>query len=130
MIKFLLTLVLILFAVPAVAYETAVVWQYSPEQEAEILGFRIYEVSPDGDIPIIGHIEPDIRREILSATVCTTYYIIAYDAYSESDPSNSLLWCPGKLITPQNFVREIRFTILQQTDQPLAIFKRRWESVN
>jgi len=109
--------------IPTFAAEANVTWTYSIEEEDKILGYRIYE-SPD--TPHVQHIDPAQRTSVVTADECTTFYMVAYDAYSESGHSNSLVYCPGKLMVPGDFVRVIKYTVFRQGDGPLVAFKKRW----
>ena len=118
-------LILAWFVIPTFAAEANVTWTYGIEEEQQILGYRVYE---QGDILHIQHIDPPVRSAVIIAEECTTFYMVAYDQYMESDHSNSLVFCPGKLLVPGDFVREIKFTVNRPSgEEALAYIKKKWK---
>ena len=118
-------LILAWFVIPTFAAEANVTWTYGVTEEGQILGYRIYE---SDDTPHVQHIEPTSRTATIIAEECTTFYMVAYDQYVESDHSNSLVFCPGQLMVPGDFVREVIFTVNRPSgEEALAYIKKKWK---
>lgn len=106
-----IALALGLLLLPVVSYaETfGVKWRYSPEQEAAIIGYKIHN-NADG-VVVLDNIDPSARRTDLELSECTDVYIMAYNQYKHSVPSDVVTLCPTPDVdTPGGFQREIQYT--------------------
>lgn len=126
MIKALaLALGLLLLPMAVQAENVGVVWSYSEVGQSNIIGYRIYNT--DGIIEL-DSILPEERRATLGLYDCTELYIVAYNSYAESEPSDHLSWCPGQIEVPGNFERFIKYTNFRLAEGVgiLSSFKSRW----